>query len=124
MPCSFRRKLCVFALLKPLTANSLSTAVMRSTKRLPATMKSRSRTPNARLMKDRAELEALYNKGRGVEEIAAKLNVHRSTVYNELKRGDTGEMDSNGRIGYSAELAQQEIINNYRRRRTARAAAE
>ena len=72
-------------------------------------------------LKDRAELEALYNKGRGVEEIAAKLNVHRSTVYNELKRGDTGEMDS---IGYSAELAQQEIINNYRRRRTARAAAE
>ena len=70
-------------------------------------------------LKDRAELEALYNKGSGVEEIAAKLKVHRSTVYNELKRGDTGEMDSNGRIGYSAELAQQEIINNYRRRRTA-----
>ena len=41
-------------------------------------------------LKDRAELEALYNKGRGVEEIAAKLKVHRSTVYNELKRGDTG----------------------------------
>ena len=75
-------------------------------------------------LKDRAELEALYNKGSGVEEIAAKLNVHRSTVYNELKRGDTGEMDSNGRIGYSAELAQQEIINNYRRRRAARAAPE
>lgn len=75
-------------------------------------------------LKDRAELEALYNKGRGVEEIAAKLKVHRSTVYNELKRGDTGEMDGNGRIGYSAELAQQEIINNYRRRRTARAASE
>ena len=66
-------------------------------------------------LKDRAELEALYNKGRGVEEIAAKLKV---------KRGDTGEMDGNGRIGYSAELAQQEIINNYRRRRTARAASE
>ena len=60
-------------------------------------------------LKDRAELEALYNKGRGVEEIAAKLKVHRSTVYNELKRGDTGEMDGNGRIGYSAELAQQEM---------------
>ena len=26
-------------------------------------------------LKDRAELEALYNKGRGVEEIAAKLKV-------------------------------------------------
>ncbi|WP_279060131.1 helix-turn-helix domain-containing protein [Gemmiger formicilis] len=72
-------------------------------------------------LKDRAELEALYNKGRGVEEIAAKLKVHRSTVYNELKRGDTGEMDENGRFGYSAELAQQRLLENYRQRRTARA---
>ena len=47
-------------------------------------------------LKDRAELEALYNKGRGVEEIAAKLNVHRSTVYNELKRGDTGKWTATG----------------------------
>lgn len=69
-------------------------------------------------LKDRMELEALYEKGRGVEQIAAKLKVHRSTVYNELKRGDTGEMDGNGRMGYSAELAQRTVIENYRRRRT------
>lgn len=75
-------------------------------------------------LKDRVELEALYSKGRGIEEIAAKLKVHRSTVYNELKRGDTGEMDRNGRIEYSAELAQQRIIQNYRKRRMARAAAK
>jgi len=65
-------------------------------------------------------LEALYNKGCGAEQIAAKLKVHRSTVYNELKRGDTGEMDGNGRIGYSAELAQQRL---YERRRMGRSAA-
>jgi len=41
-------------------------------------------------------------------------------VYNELKRGDTGEMDGNGRIGYSAELAQQRL---YERRRMGRSAA-
>lgn len=69
-------------------------------------------------LKDRMELEALYEKGRGVEQIAAKLKIHRSTVYNELKRGDTGEMDGNGRMGYSAELAQRTVIENYRRRRT------
>lgn len=70
-------------------------------------------------LQDRMELEELYEKGSGVEQIAAKLKVHRSTVYNELKRGDTGEMDGNGRIGYSAELAQRTIIENYRRRRMA-----
>lgn len=74
-------------------------------------------------LKDRMELEALYNDDKTVEEIAARLKVHRSTVYNELKRGDTGEMDGNGRIGYSAELAQQKIIHNYRQRRTASASA-
>lgn len=74
-------------------------------------------------LKDRMELEALYNKDKSVAEIAARLKVHQSTVYNELKRGDTGEMDGNGRIGYSAELAQQKIIYNYRQRRTASASA-
>ena len=73
-------------------------------------------------LKDRMEMEALYNKDKSVEEIAARLKVHRSTVYNELKRGDTGEMDGIGRIGYSAELAQQKIIHNYRQRRASRAA--
>ena len=70
-------------------------------------------------LQDRMGLEALYGKGRGIEQIAATLQVHRSTVYNELKRGDTGEMDGNGRMGYSAELAQRTVIENYRRRRTA-----
>ena len=72
-------------------------------------------------LQDRLELETLYGKRSRVEQIAARLKVHRSTIYNELKRGDTGEMDSNGRIGYSAELAQQQIIKNYRHRRTASA---
>lgn len=74
-------------------------------------------------LKDRMELEALYNKDKSVAEIAARLKVHQSTVYNELKRGDTGEMDSNGRAGYSAELAQQKIFHNYQQRRAASSAA-
>ena len=70
-------------------------------------------------LKDRAELEALYNKGRGVEEIAAKLNVHRSTVYNELKRGDTGEMDEQwGYVG--AKSRQRWLFYAYDRLRKAR----
>jgi len=45
-------------------------------------------------LKDREKLERLYAKGRRVEEIAADLKVHRSTIYNELRRGETGEMDA------------------------------
>ena len=73
------------------------------------------------MLKDRMELERLYGIGFGAAEIATKLKVQRATVYNELKRGDTGEMDENGWFGYSAELAQQRLLENYRQRRTARA---
>ena len=68
-------------------------------------------------LKDREKLERLYAKGRRVEEIAAELKVHRSTIYNELRPGDTGEMDENGRVKYSALLAQRTTLDNYRQRR-------
>ena len=68
-------------------------------------------------LKDREKLERLYAKGRRVEEIAAELKVHRSTIYNELRRGETGEMDENGRMAYSAQLAQRTLLDNYRQRR-------
>lgn len=70
---------------------------------------------------DRLEMEQLYGDGVSIEEIAVRLKTSQSTVYNELRRGDTGEMDRNGRIGYSAELAQRKIIQNYRKRRAAQA---
>ena len=47
-------------------------------------------------------------------EIAAKIGVHNATIYNELRRGDTGEIDRNGRIGYSAALAQSRVYNRRR----------
>ena len=43
------------------------------------------------------------------QDIAAKLGVSLATVYHERARGDTGQMDANGRGGYSAELAQSKI---------------
>ena len=39
------------------------------------------------MLKDRMELERLYGIGFGAAEIATKLKVHRSTVYNELMGG-------------------------------------
>ena len=57
----------------------------------------------------------------GVKESIADTARVLGRMYDELKRGDTGEMDENGRFGYSAELAQQRLLENYRQRRTARA---
>ena len=72
-------------------------------------------------MQDRRTLEALYADGCKAGEIAKELGVHIATVYNELKRGDTGEMDSNGRIGYSAEKAQRRAYELLRGKRDAAA---
>lgn len=61
-------------------------------------------------LKDRQELETLYLQGKNITEIAEALQVHRSTIYNELARGDTHTMDCNGRCGYSAEIAQRQMF--------------
>lgn len=37
---------------------------------------------------DRISIEALKKAGHSVIEIAKQLGVHRSTIYNELKRGE------------------------------------
>ncbi len=66
--------------------------------------------------RDREKLEALYLDGYKAEKIADDLGVHRATVYTELKRGYTGEMDRNGKPGYSATLGQQKIFENRMRR--------
>ncbi len=67
-------------------------------------------------LQDREKLEALYLDGERVEIIAERLGVHRATIYNELKRGYTGQMDRNGRTGYSATMGQQKIFENRLRR--------
>lgn len=67
-------------------------------------------------LQDREKLEELYLDGHKVDYIADKLDVHRATIYTELKRGYTGEMDCNGRTGYSAAIGQQKIYENRVRR--------
>lgn len=46
---------------------------------------------------DREKLEGLYTNGDRPQDIADALGVHVTTVYKELKRGDTGELDRNMR---------------------------
>ncbi len=65
---------------------------------------------------DRKSLEALYATGAALPDIAGKLGVHLATIYRELTRGGTGELDGNGRNGYSAGIAQRNIQDSIKRR--------
>ena len=65
---------------------------------------------------DRQKLEALYLKGERVQDIADQIGVHVATVYKELKRGETGELDRNMRREYSAMLAQRRLAENFKKR--------
>lgn len=64
----------------------------------------------------RVKLEILYNSGESLPIIAKSLGVHLATVYRELARGNTGEMDANGREGYKAAIAQRAVIESFKRR--------
>ena len=59
---------------------------------------------------NRKKIEELYGQSMAVAEIAACVGFNRASVYDELKRGFTGEMDKNGRPEYSAELAQRKVF--------------
>ena len=48
--------------------------------------------------------------------IAARLGVHTATIYHELQRGYTGEVDAAQREVYSAERAQAVVRENFKRR--------
>lgn len=63
---------------------------------------------------DREKLESHYLKGERPQDIADTLGVHVATIYKELKRGDTGKLDSNMRQGYSATLAQYRLQQNFK----------
>ncbi len=64
----------------------------------------------------RKEIEKLYASGAEVIEIADAIRVNPATIYRELKRGETEELDRNGRASYSAELGQRTVNENFRRR--------
>lgn len=64
----------------------------------------------------RQEIEALYNAHVRVVDIAARTGRSVATIYEELKRGRTEELDENKRPKYSAELAQTIAQENIRRR--------
>lgn len=65
---------------------------------------------------DRQVLERRWADGENAVQIAKVLGVCSSTVYVELRRGDTGELDSNFRRAYSAARGQRAFQESLSRR--------
>lgn len=60
-----------------------------------------------RLMDDtmRATIAEMYRAGSRVPEIAAAVGLHETSVYREINRGLTDELDENGRFIYDPDKA-------------------
>ena len=69
---------------------------------------------------DRISIEALKKAGHSVIEIAEQLGVHRSTIYNELKRGEYMHRNSDytETLSYSPNKAQMKAEENLKARGT------
>ena len=66
-------------------------------------------------LSDRRALAKMYADEKRVAEIAVKLGCSQQTIYDELKRGRTGQLDKNQRQGYDPNLGQRVVQNNVRR---------
>ena len=56
---------------------------------------------------DRKKIEEMYLCEMTTQEISDKIKKNRATIYYELSRGYTGNLDKNKRPEYSADLAQE-----------------
>ena len=55
---------------------------------------------------ERKRIEEMRASGCSAEDIAREIGVHYVTIYRELHRGETGEVNAEGLPVYDAELAQ------------------
>lgn len=74
-------------------------------------------------LQDRKKIARLYLEEARVLDIANKIGCHPATVYEELRRGNTGRLDKNQRREYDPMLAQQKAQEAIRRRGNRRNAA-
>lgn len=72
----------------------------------------------------RREIERMHNEGIRTVDIAAHIGRSVAAVYEELKRGYTGERNENKQKKYSADLAQTVFQDNIAQRGNRRAVAE
>ena len=71
---------------------------------------------NCLTFSQRREIERLYAAGARPCEIAEAIGVTTTTVYRDLKRGATGELDEYYRPAYSADIAERTFQRSLRRR--------
>lgn len=74
-------------------------------------------------LEQRREIEKMYADGERVADIAACLKRSIAAIYEELKRGYTGELDDYARPKYSADIAQATVQESFRRRGNRRRAS-
>lgn len=67
-------------------------------------------------LKDRRIIARMYGEEARVLDIANKIGCHPATIYEELRRGDTGRLDAHQRREYNPELAQRRVQEAIRRR--------
>ncbi len=81
-------------------------------------MKSKEKKYKQLTWEDRLKIEALYNAGVKVTDIAKQLGYHHSTIYRELSRGKTTKRnyDWTDSVIYSPELAQSKTETNRKER--------
>lgn len=72
----------------------------------------------------RREIERLHEADKSPSEIAAVVGVTVQTIYRELHRGETGELNTHYRPAYSAETAERAVRLSMRNKGRRKAAAE
>lgn len=74
-------------------------------------------------LQDRKTIAKMYREEARVLDIAIKIGCHPATIYEELRRGDTGKLDERQRPEYDPKLAQGRVQEAIRRRGNRRNAA-
>ena len=67
-------------------------------------------------LNDRQRIAAWYLNGERACDIAKWLGVHTATIYHELQRGQSGELDKNQRLAYDPKIAQKSVQEGFKRR--------
>lgn len=65
---------------------------------------------------DRKQIENLYGAGINVKDIAKIMNIHFTTIYREINKGLTSELDEKGRFKYNSEFAQRKYCERAHQR--------
>lgn len=74
-------------------------------------------------LQDREKIARDYGAGKSPADIAYEIGVCQATIYSDLKRGYTGELDVNQRPAYDPVLAQRVYQENIRKRGNRRRAS-